>query len=83
MGRQDRQAVAQPGRSQVIGLDPRDGENPTLGPHGVLVNAHPLDNLRPGAFDKAQVIGVINDTRHIGVFVIDGHGKGMGHGSLQ
>jgi aminoglycoside phosphotransferase (APT) family kinase protein len=77
----DGQIIPQMGWAQIVGLDPANSKDKALfGLHLALIKAKRGNPFRTAAFDKAQVIGVIDDAAQIGIFVIDADGVLMGHG---
>ena len=65
---------------QVIRLDSSHGEyHAVFLPDRPLINPAIAQHFGPPPFDKLQIVGIINDARQIGVFIVNAQGEFMGH----
>mmetsp|Transcript_28664 Transcript_28664/g.54082 ORF Transcript_28664/g.54082 Transcript_28664/m.54082 type:complete len:229 (-) Transcript_28664:810-1496(-) len=71
--------IAKAGRTDVVSLDPGHGKDDTSAPHRILVHPHLFNDGRPRPLNIAQIIGVIDDARHVGVLIEHGDWKPVGH----
>ena len=76
--RDDAQRIVQPGRRMISDRQIGDRIGPlTRFVRRALVYACDAQHVRPGALHEAQVIGMIDHARKIGVLEIDAHRKAM------
>jgi len=73
----DDQVILEMRRLHVVGFHATDGEDETPGLHVQLTDAGRTHQFGAAAFQKPQVIRVVDDSGKIGVFVVDAHGVTM------
>src|SRR6056297_2904217 len=67
-------------RRKVIGLHPAHGEHHAiLFTHGVLIDPQLPHPITSRALYILEIVRIIDDPRHVGVFIVNADRKSMGH----